>query len=121
MSNPAPAPPKDPQAIIFVATDPQGKKIALTEGGWYHSRWERGHGVSQADIREVLEDPDVIVDVSADPILTDIVAGRHDAGIRVGKLVAQTASPSLDKNILYIKYRGLGENPFARAPPGTES
>src|SRR5262249_39143061 len=33
--------------------------------------------------------PDVIVDVSVDPALTDIVAGRFDAGIRTGRLVAR--------------------------------
>ncbi len=33
--------------------------------------------------------PDVVVDVSVDAALTDIVAGRFDAGIRVGRLVAR--------------------------------
>jgi DNA-binding transcriptional LysR family regulator len=33
--------------------------------------------------------PDIILDVSVDPVLTDIVAGRYDAGIRVGRLVAR--------------------------------
>jgi len=33
--------------------------------------------------------PEIIIDVSVDPVLTDIVAGRYDAGIRIGRLVAR--------------------------------
>ena len=33
--------------------------------------------------------PEIVIDVSVDPTLTDIVAGRYDAGIRVGRLVAR--------------------------------
>ena len=33
--------------------------------------------------------PEIILDVSVDPALTDIVAGRYDAGIRVGHRIAR--------------------------------
>jgi DNA-binding transcriptional LysR family regulator len=33
--------------------------------------------------------PQIVVDVSVDAVLADIVTGRYDAGIRVGRLVAQ--------------------------------
>jgi DNA-binding transcriptional LysR family regulator len=33
--------------------------------------------------------PEVVMDVSVDPALTDIVAGRYDAGIRIGSRVAR--------------------------------
>src|SRR5262245_46036788 len=33
--------------------------------------------------------PEIMIDVSVDPVLTDIVAGRYDAGIRIGRNVAQ--------------------------------
>ena len=33
--------------------------------------------------------PEIVIDVSVDPTSTDIVAGRYDAGIRVGRLVAR--------------------------------
>jgi DNA-binding transcriptional LysR family regulator len=33
--------------------------------------------------------PEIILDVSVDPVLTDIVAGRYDAGIRIGRHVGQ--------------------------------
>jgi DNA-binding transcriptional LysR family regulator len=33
--------------------------------------------------------PEIVIDVSVDPVLTDIVAGRYDAGIRIGSLVAR--------------------------------
>ena len=33
--------------------------------------------------------PEIILDVSVDPALTDIVAGRYDAGVRVGRRIAR--------------------------------
>jgi DNA-binding transcriptional LysR family regulator len=33
--------------------------------------------------------PDIVLEVSADPVLTDIVVGRYDAGIRLGHRVAR--------------------------------
>jgi DNA-binding transcriptional LysR family regulator len=33
--------------------------------------------------------PDIILDVSVDPVLTDIVAGRYDAGVRLGHRIAR--------------------------------
>jgi DNA-binding transcriptional LysR family regulator len=33
--------------------------------------------------------PEIILDVSVDPLLTDIVAGRYDAGVRVGHRIAR--------------------------------
>src|SRR5262249_37261608 len=33
--------------------------------------------------------PEIILDVSVDPALTDIVAGRYDAGVRVGHRIAR--------------------------------
>ena len=56
-----PDPPEDPQAIIFQVVDPEGREVGLNEGAWYHSRWERGHGMSQDHLRDVIVDPDRIV------------------------------------------------------------
>jgi DNA-binding transcriptional LysR family regulator len=33
--------------------------------------------------------PEIVLDVSVDPVLTDIVAGRYDAGVRVGHRIAR--------------------------------
>src|SRR5262249_37820019 len=39
--------------------------------------------------RFIAQYPEIILEVSADPTLTDIVAGRYDAGIRLGHRVAR--------------------------------
>jgi len=39
--------------------------------------------------RFIAQYPEIILEVSADPALTDIVAGRYDAGIRLGHRVAR--------------------------------
>jgi len=39
-----------------------GRKVGLNEGAWYHSRWERGHGTSQEDIRDTIEHPDRLIE-----------------------------------------------------------
>ena len=39
--------------------------------------------------RFVAQYPEIIVDISVDPALTDIVAGRYDAGFRVGDRIAR--------------------------------
>jgi DNA-binding transcriptional LysR family regulator len=33
--------------------------------------------------------PQIVIDMSVDPVLTDIITGRYDAGIRIGRLVAR--------------------------------
>lgn len=80
------------------------------------------HLIAPLLARFLTQYPDIALEISVDPTLTDIVAGRYDAGIRAGKriardMIAVRLVPLLEKwmppptDPLFLYYPSRRQNP----------